>query len=83
MPRITTVTMESASQEQRQFLTQAQRAKGGVLPGIARIMAADLQFGGPVSQLYQYLNRRPALPIPKLQREMLITVVNGLIGGKP
>lgn len=32
MPRITTVTMESASQEQRQFLTQAQRAKGGVLP---------------------------------------------------
>lgn len=83
MSRITTVSPESATEAQRQFLAQAQRAKGGVLPGIARIMASDLPFGGPIAQLYQYLNLREGLPIPKLQREMLITVVNGLIGGRP
>lgn len=83
MTRITTVSFENATETQRQFLIQAQRNKGGVLPGIARIMAADPPFGGPIAQLYPYLNLRPGLPIPKLQREMLITVVNGLVDGKP
>lgn len=57
--------------------------RAGGLAGIARILAADLQVFEPVMQLYRYLNLRAASPVPKLQREMLITVVNGIIGGKP
>lgn len=56
---------------------------GGVIPGIVQVLLADLQIAGPAFQLYQYLNLRSDSPLTRLQREMLATVVNGHIGGKP
>ncbi|HVS50094.1 MAG TPA: hypothetical protein VHJ99_14495 [Candidatus Dormibacteraeota bacterium] len=55
----------------------------GAVPGIARIQLADLRFAYRMSRLFQhvYMGRRVALTV--VQREMVATVVNGLIGGAP
>jgi hypothetical protein len=55
----------------------------GAIPGIARIQLADLRFAWRMTRLFQYvyMGRRLALTI--VQREMVATVVNGLIGGAP
>ena len=34
-------------------------------------------------QLYDYLNLRPESPLSRFQREMLATVVYGMIGARP
>ena len=84
MARITTVSGESEAQgPQLQLLQQVKSQYGGVVPGIAQILLADLAIAGPTFQLYQYLNARPDSPLTNLQLQMLATVVNGLIGGKP
>ena len=43
----------------------------------------DFQVTIPTGWLYTYLNERKGSPMSKLQREMLATVVNGLVGGAP
>jgi hypothetical protein len=55
---------------------------GGV-PGVARVQLADLRLAYRMSRLFQhvYIGRR--LTTTKVQREMVATVVNGLIGGAP
>jgi hypothetical protein len=55
----------------------------GAVPGIARVQLADLRLAYRMSRLFQhvYLGRR--LATTKVQREMVATVVNGLIGGAP
>ena len=55
----------------------------GAVPGIARIQLADLRFSYRMSRLFQhvYMGRRVTLTV--VQREMVATVVNGLIGGAP
>jgi len=55
---------------------------GGV-PGIARVQLADLRFAWLMTRLFQhiYMGRRVTLTV--VQREMVATVVNGLIGGAP
>jgi hypothetical protein len=55
----------------------------GAVPGIARIQLADLRFAYRMTRLFQhvYMGRRVALTV--VQREMVATVVNGLIGGAP
>jgi len=55
----------------------------GAVPGIARVQLADLRFAYRMSRLFQhiYMGRRLALTV--VQREMVATVVNGLIGGAP
>ena len=55
----------------------------GAVPGIARVQLADLRFAYRMTRLFQlvYLGRR--LRTTKVQREMVATVVNGLIGGAP
>ena len=83
MARITTVSESEAQGPQLQMLQQVKSQYGGVVPGIAQILLADLAIAGPTFQLYQYLNARPASPLTNLQLQMLATVVNGLIGGKP
>jgi hypothetical protein len=55
----------------------------GAVPGIARVQLADLRFAWLMTRLFQhiYIGRRVRLTV--VQREMVATVVNGLIGGAP
>ena len=55
----------------------------GAVPGIARVQLADLRLAYRMTRLFQlvYLGRR--LSTTKVHREMVATVVNGLIGGAP
>ena len=55
----------------------------GAVPGIAWVQLGDLRFAYRVTRLFQlvYIGRR--LRTTKVQREMVATVVNGLIGGAP
>ena len=55
----------------------------GAVPGIARVQLADLRFAWLMTRLFQhiYMGRRITLTV--VQREMVATVVNGLIGGAP
>jgi hypothetical protein len=61
----------------------AKRQYGGVVPGLLKIVALDLNIGLPLNWTYNYLHMRKSSPLSRLQREMLATVVNGLIGGAP
>jgi hypothetical protein len=36
-----------------------------------------------LGKIYQYLHLRKTSPLSRLQREMMATVVNGLVGGAP
>ena len=56
---------------------------GGVVPGIVQIALTDLQLAFGMEWLYAYLHERRRSPLTRLQREMMATVVNGLIGGAP
>jgi hypothetical protein len=53
----------------------------GVIPGIGKILMQDFNIAIPAGWLYNYLHMRKSSPLSRLQREMLVTVVNGLIGG--
>ena len=59
------------------------RQYGGAVPGIFKITALDLNILIPGGWIYDYLHMRKASPLTRLQREMLATVVNGLVGGAP
>jgi hypothetical protein len=48
-----------------------------------KILARDLNILIPTGWLYNYLHMRKSSPLTRLQREMLATVVNGLVGGAP
>ena len=61
----------------------AKRQYGGAVPSILKIMALDLNIGLPANWIYNHLHMRKGSPLSRLQREMLATVVNGLIGGVP
>jgi hypothetical protein len=37
----------------------------------------------PSSWVYNYLHMRKSSPLTRLQRELLATVLNGLVGGAP
>ena len=80
MARIATLP-ESPSGIRRLLLWNARR-QYGFLPGIFRILGVDLNIGRPAGKLYSHLHLRRS-PLSRLQREMLATVVNGLIGGAP
>lgn len=43
----------------------------------------DSQLALAARQIYEHLNLRKDSPLTRVQREMLATVVNGLIGGEP
>ena len=83
MARIMTASPEGARGLRRLLFSYARRQYGGVVPGIARIFAADLRILQPAMQLYNYLHLRKSSPLNRLQREMIATVVNGNIGGAP
>ncbi|MFZ5816859.1 MAG: hypothetical protein ACOY93_16455 [Bacillota bacterium] len=84
MGRILTLDPAKATGIQRLVLWFVRRQYGGqYLPGVMRVMLADLKVGRPAGSLYNYLHLRKDSPLTRLQREMLATVVNGAIGGAP
>ena len=80
MARITTL---SPDETLRRLSELGAPPYSGFVKGIHRVLLADVKIGGPVGQVYGYLNLRPSSPLTRLQREMVATVVNGLVGGAP
>lgn len=83
MARIKIVTLESARGIRKFLLKMFQKKYGGTLPGIFKIAMVDLNLGFKLGKIYQYLHLRKTSPLSRLQREMMATVVNGLVGGAP
>jgi hypothetical protein len=83
MARILTIDPEQARGVRKVFVWITKRQYGGAVPGILKIMAQDLNIAIPVNWIYNYLHMRKSSPLSRLQREILATVVNGLIGGAP
>jgi hypothetical protein len=83
MARILTVDPEQARGLRRLLFWINKRQYGGVVPGIFKIIFRDLNLAVPTGWLYNYLHLRQGSPMSRLQREMLATVVNGLVGGAP
>ena len=83
MARILTIDPEQARGVRKVFVWITKRQYGGAVPGILKIMAQDLNIAIPVTWIYNHLHMRKGSPLSRLQREMLATVVNGLIGGAP
>lgn len=82
-PRIKTVDPEEAKGLRKLMMKMTKRQMGGMVPGIQQIVMVDLKIGIPIYWLYGRLNLRKGSPLSRLQREMLATVVNGLVGGAP
>ena len=83
MARILSIDPEQARGLRIALVWMAKRQYGGTVPGIFKILAQDLNVGLPASWLYNHLHMRKGSPLSRLQREMLATVVNGLVGGAP
>jgi hypothetical protein len=84
--RILTVDPEQARGVRKVLVWMTKRDYGGTVPGLFNILAPDLNIAIPViwiQIIYNHLNMRKGSPLSRLQREMLATVVNGLIGGAP
>lgn len=83
MPRIKIVDPEEAIGLRRLLIRIVQRQSGGMVPGIMRVLMPDFRIMIPTYWLYGHLNLRKGSPMTRVQREMLATVVNGLVGGAP
>lgn len=81
--RLKTIEPEGARGLRRALFAFARRQYGGVVPGIMRIGLVDLRLGFLLDQLYRHLHLRRRSSLSRVQREMLATVVNGLVGGAP
>jgi hypothetical protein len=81
--RILTVDPEQARGVRKLLVWWNKRQYGGAVPGIFKILVQDLNIAILAGWLYDYLHMRKSSPLSRLQREMLATVVNGLIGGAP
>jgi hypothetical protein len=81
--RILTVDPERTRGVRKVLFWVNKRQYGGVVTGIFKILMQDLNIAIPAGWLYNYLHMRKSSPLGRLQREMLATVVNGLIGGAP
>jgi hypothetical protein len=82
-PRIKTVLPEEATGLRKLMVRMTERQMGGMVPGIQQILMPDFRILIPTYWLYGYLNLRKGSPLSRLQREMLATVVNGIVGGAP
>jgi hypothetical protein len=47
------------------------------------VLLVDSELAAHLGAIYEHLQFRADSPLTRLQREMLATVVNGLIGGAP
>jgi uncharacterized peroxidase-related enzyme len=82
MSRILALSVETAEGRQRMLLEKV-RTDFGYISGTRRVLLVDPQVGQPAKQLYDHLNLRSDSPFSRLQREMVATVVYGMIGAKP
>ena len=82
MSRILALSLETAEGPQRAILEKT-LAEVGYLSGTRRLLLVDPEMGKPGRQLYEYVNLRPNSPFSRLQREMVATVVYGIIGARP
>ena len=82
MSRIKSVSPESVEGPLKDRVDSA-RERYGYVPGILKLLLPDLQIADAVRALFRHLHVRPTSPLTPLQREMVATVVNGLIGGAP
>ncbi|MBD3288850.1 hypothetical protein GF337_08620 [candidate division KSB1 bacterium] len=83
MSRILTISPGSARGMRKIMFQVFKRQYGGIIPGIFKILSVDLKLGKAAGKIYQHLHMRKKSPMSRIQREMLATVVNGLIGGAP
>lgn len=83
MARIMTVPPEEARGLRKLLMKAIERQSGEYVPGILQVLLPDLRVALPTYWLYNHLNLRKSSPLSRLQREMLATVVNGLVGGAP
>ncbi len=83
MARILTIDPDETTGLRKLIVRMIRRQNGGIVPGIYKILMPDFQVTIPTGWLYTYLNERKGSPMSKVQREMLATVVNGLVGGAP
>ena len=83
MARILTTAPERTRGLRKLLVWVNKRQYGGEVPGILKVLLPDLNVAFPTVWLYNYLHMRKSSPLTRLQREMLSTVVNGLIGGAP
>ena len=83
MARILTLDPERARGLRKGLVWMVKRQYGGAVPGIFKIVVRDLNVALPASWIYNHLHMRKGSPLSRLQREMLATVVNGLVGGAP
>ena len=83
MARILTIDPEQTRGLRKLLFWVNKRQYGGVVPGLAKILFRDLNIAFPTGWLYNCLHMRKSSPLTRLQREMLATVVNGLVGGAP
>ncbi len=67
----------------RGLLARLAKRRYGAVPGLMRLLLADLAVMTPTLWLYRHLHERTSSPLTPLQREMLAAVVNGLVGGAP
>ena len=55
----------------------------GAVPGIVRVQLADLRLAWLMTRLFQHVHLRRRSALTVVQREMVATVVSGLIDGAP
>ena len=82
MSRIKSVSPEAAEGPGKEIVDRV-RQRYGYVPGILNLLLPDLEIATPVRSLFAHLHIRPTSPLTPQQREMVATVVNGLIGGAP
>lgn len=65
------------------LLERLMQGRFGAMPGIARVQLGDLRLLWLMSRTFQHLHMNRRSPLTATQREMVATVVNGIIGGAP
>jgi hypothetical protein len=55
----------------------------GFLPGVTQVLLVVGELAAHLGAIHKHLQFRADSPLTRLQREMLATVDNGLIGGAP
>ncbi|HZQ03632.1 MAG TPA: peroxidase-related enzyme [Gaiellaceae bacterium] len=80
MTGILTLSEERASGPERELIEESKRVYG-VFKGVLSVLLACPPVAKPVRQLNEYLSLRPDSPLSRRQREMIGTVVYGLLGG--
>lgn len=80
--RILAVDVEKAEGPLRAILDKV-IAERSYVSGTRRLLMVEPEVGQPALKLYEYLCLRPQSPLSRLQREMMATVVYGIVGAQP